>query len=307
MRSRQTKEWIRQNAVGTTMLNLNTTILGRTPVGIPSMSIQQAIASILGSLDDKIDLNRRMNETLESMARALYKSWFVDFDPVVAKAAGKRPFGMDDAAAALFPDRFVDSELGPIPEGWSATDFGSISALHDNKRVPLSKHQRLERQGPYRYLGATGVIDYVDHFLFDGRYLLVGEDGTVITDDGRPVTQYVWGQFWVNNHAHVITGLANVSVEVLYLCVAHMDVLPYVTGAVQPKLSQKNLKSIPLVMPRSVILDAFQQTIEPLFSLFRSNADESHTLAQLRDLLLPKLLSGEIRIKDAEKVAQEVV
>src|SRR5690606_24525574 len=185
---------------------------------------QRAIARILGTLDDKIELNRRMNETLEAMAQALFKSWFVDFDPVVVnalKAGNPIPDKFADRAAhyrenpdrlglpeeilRLFPDRFVDSELGPIPEGWNVTTLSSVVAIHDHKRIPLNSRERATRKGPYPYYGANGIMDYIDDYLFTGIYVLVGEDGSVIDENGHPVTQYVWGNFWVNNHAHVLT------------------------------------------------------------------------------------------------------
>jgi type I restriction enzyme S subunit len=307
LQSEAGQQRLRQRSSGTTVMGIRQAELRKVNVSLPPIETQKAIASILGALDDKIDLNRRMNETLESMARALYKSWFVDFDPVVAKAAGKKPFGMDDATAALFPDRFVESELGPIPEGWEISCFGDVAEFHDSKRVPLSKHQRLERPGPYRYYGAAGILDHIDGYLFDGRFLLVGEDGSVINEAGYPVTQYVWGKFWANNHAHVLSGKAGVSVETLYLHMSGYDILPFVTGAVQPKLNQRNLKSTSLSLPPRQVVSAFQNKIEGWFELFRQNDEESQTLAHLRDLLLPKLISGEIRIKDAEKVVEEVV
>ncbi len=262
---------------------------------IPPLYEQRAIAHILGTLDDKIELNRRMNETLEAMARALFKSWFIDFDPVRAKMEGRDP-GLPQHLADLFPDRLVDSELGPVPEGWEVTSIGKHVANFDSKRVPVSKAERAKRQGPFPYHGAAGVMDYVEDYLFDGIYLLVGEDGSVSREGGLAVTQYVWGKFWVNNHAHVLQGKGPVSTEQVYLYFAFALVTPYVTGAVQPKLSQSRMNNMPFLFPGTAICREFAKAASLWFDMLRACATERKILAALRDVLLPKLISGEFRI-----------
>ncbi len=268
---------------------------------------QTAIASVLGALDDKIDLNRRMNETLEAMARAIFKDWFVDFGPTRAKMAmrGEDP-QKDNVARApylapeiwsLFPDRLDDEGK---PEGWEVSTIGNFIELLDHKRVPLSSQERAKRQGPYPYHGATSVMDHIDSYLFDEKLLLLGEDGSVAKADGRPFTQYVWGKLWVNNHAHVIKG-RDVSVEQLKLFFDQIDIRPFVTGAVQPKLNQANLRRVPYLRAPQTIHLAFDTMIAPIYDLVRHQNEESRTLAAMRDLLLPKLMSGEIRVRDAEK------
>lgn len=263
---------------------------------IPPLAEQRAIAHILGTLDDKIELNRRCNQTLEAMARALFKDWFVDFGPVRAKMEAREPYLPADLWQ-LFPDRLDDEGK---PEGWVERPLGDFVNIYDSRRVPLSGKQRAERQGPYPYHGAAGVMDGVDDFLFDGVHVLLGEDGSVVKPDGRPYTQYVWGKFWVNNHAHVLRG-RGISNETLLVFLDQCDVAPFVTGAVQPKLSQGNLKAIPFIDTGDVLLRRFGEVIDPIFAQIRDATEESRTLSQLRDTLLPKLISGELRIKDAEK------
>ena len=270
--------------------------LDHLTVPIPPLHEQRTIAHILGTLDEKIELNRRMNETLEAMARALFKSWFVDFEPVRAKMEGQEPY-LPPELWNLFPDQLVDSELGEIPEGWELQELGDVIEIHDSKRVPLNSRQRANRQGSIPYYGAAGIMDYVDDFLFDGVYVLTGEDGTVIDTDGRPVVQYIWGQFWVNNHAHVLRGKKGISEEHLYLLLKHVNIMAFVTGAVQPKLNQKNLKAIPIVFPGEPIHAGFSELIAALFAKVRVNSDESDTLAVHRDTLLPKLISGDLRVE----------
>jgi type I restriction enzyme S subunit len=273
-------------------------------VAIPaSISEQRAVAHILSTLDDKIELNRRMIETLEAMARALFKSWFVDFDPVRAKVEGRDP-GLPQPLADLFPSRLVDSELGDIPEGWAVGTVGEHMVNFDSKRIPVSGAARARRQGPYPYHGAAGVMDHVDDYLFDGIYLLVGEDGSVVQEAGVAVTQYVWGKIWVNNHAHVLQGAGPVSTEQLYLHFTFAPVAPYVTGAVQPKLSQGRMNSMPFLFPGDSLCLAFGNVMKTWFAKLRAGAEEMKTITALRDTLLPKLISGEVPSKRASTLRE---
>ncbi len=286
-------------STGTKMPRANWDHVESFEFSLPPLPEQRAIAHILGTLDDKIELNRRMNETLEAMARALFKSWFVDFDPVRAKMAG-RDTGLPPHIADLFPDRLVPSELGEIPEGWTSSTLGEHVVLFDSKRIPLSRAEREKRRGIYPYHGAAGVMDHIDDYLFDGVHFLVGEDGSVTNKKGLAVTQYVWGKFWVNNHAHVLQGKAPVSTEHAYLHFHFEPVAPYVTGAVQPKLSQGRMKSIPFLFPNTEICNEFAKMISPWFEQIRTRSMEDKTLATLRETLLTKLISGELRVCDAE-------
>ena len=170
--------------------------------------------------------------------------------------------------------------------------FGDIVAFEDSKRVPLNSRDREARKGPYPYYGATSVMDYVDGYLFDGIRVLLGEDGTVIDSEGRPILQYVWGKYWVNNHAHILASSGEYSLEAIYVALRRTAINHIVTGAVQMKTSQRNLKSLELEMPSPKSLDYLQD----LFAAYRSNRDESAKLASLRDALLPKLMSGEIDV-----------
>ena len=240
-----------------------------------------------------------MNETLEAMARALFKSWFVDFEPVRAKMEGGEPC-LPPELWDLFPDRLVDSELGEIPEGWEVGTIGDVVEIHDSKRIPLNSRQRAERQGSYPYYGAAGIMDYIDDFLFDGVYVLTGEDGSVVDVEGYPVVQYVWGKFWVNNHAHVLQARHGVSLEHLYLFLKQSNIVPYVTGALQPKLNQANLNAVLFLLPSPEVCKTFGDIVGPLFRQIRGRTDEATTLAAQRDALLPGLVSGEVGVEDTE-------
>lgn len=293
--------------VGAVFESLKCADVPKFELGIPPLPDQRAIASILGALDDKIELNRQMNATLESLAAAIFKSWFVDFDPVRAKMDGRQPAGMDEETARLFPDSLEHVQGELLPAGWSRGHLGDYIEILDSVRVPLSGRQRKDRQGNYPYYGAASVMDYIDDYLFDGIYLLMGEDGSVIQQDGTPVLQYVWGKFWVNNHAHVLRGCNGFSTEQLLLHLRRSNIAAYVTGAVQLKLNQKNMKQIEVTAPPRDVCDLFAQKAQSLFARLRINTEESRTLASLRDTLLPKLLSGELRVADAERAVEAAV
>src|SRR5579875_1029168 len=291
---------------------LPTDRLKNLEIPLPTKSEQCAVTEILGGLDDKIELNRRMNETLEAMARAIFKSWFVDFEPVRAKMEGRWRRGQSLPGLPadlydLFPDSFEDSPLGKVPKGWRVVPFGKVVEIFDSKRVPLSSRERANRRGPFPYFGAAGILDHIDDYLFDGTFVLLGEDGSVVKPDGRPFVQYVWGKFWVNNHAHVLAGTGGVSSEHLALFLKDVNIAPYVTGAVQPKLNQANMCSILFLLPSDVVCRLFAYVVRPLYDAVKVNVEQSELLAALRDALLPKLISGEIRIGDATAVVSEAV
>ena len=243
-------------------------------VAIPDIETQQRVAKMLADIDDKVENNQRINNNLEQQAKALYKDWFFDFST----------FSSD----------------GNLPDGWRLGSVGDIIQLHDSKRVPLSGAERDKMAKVYPYYGATSLMDYVDNYLFDGVYLLLGEDGTVVDSLGFPILQYVYGQFWVNNHAHIITGKEGFSVEELYLFFSLTNIKSIVTGAVQQKVSQQNLKKVPAIIPSKEALGAFDGIIQPIFAQIRNLRDENVNLAQLRDALLPKLMSGELDVSDID-------
>ena len=166
--------------------------------------------------------------------------------------------------------------------------LGDIIEIYDSKRKPLSSREREERKGSYRYFGATGVLDYVNDYLFDGEYVLLAEDGTVIDENGYPIVQLVTGQFWVNNHAHIMrakNGFTNYS---LYIALKKLQVKEAVTGAVQLKINQANLCALELPALESEILAAFNSTIEPLFQMIIHIRAEVEKLQELKQLYLRK-------------------
>ena len=248
--------------------------LEKVEIPLPNIESQMRIVDCLSMLDYKIRTNEMINNNLEQQAKALYKDWFFDFSPF--------------------------STEGNLPNGWRLGTVGDIIQLHDSKRVPLSGSERDKMEKIFPYYGATSLMDYVDNYLFDGIYLLLGEDGTVVDSLGFPILQYVYGQFWVNNHAHIITGKEGFSVEELYLFFSLTNIKSIVTGAVQQKISQQNLKNVPAIIPSKEALSAFDDLIQPIFAQIRNLRDENARLADTRDTLLPKLMSGELDVSDID-------
>lgn len=265
-----------QNTAGA-VPGLNRNALHLLPVKVPPLETQRKIASILSAYDDLIENNTRRIKILEEMARKIYREWFVNF----------RFPGHEQA-------KKVDSPLGLIPEGWEVKSFDDVALNFDRLRKPLSSMQRLNRKGPYPYYGAAKIFDYIDDYIFDGEYLLIAEDGSVITPDKKPVLQMTSGKFWANNHTHIIQGKQPVSTEFLYLCISEFDISGYVTGAAQPKITQANMNRIPVLVPSPSLLELFNEQARESFSLIKVIEKKNQNLRQTRALLLPKLISGEV-------------
>jgi type I restriction enzyme S subunit len=302
------KEHIRSIAVGATMPSLNTKILSDIIIMYPkNLKEQHAIAHILGTLDDKIELNRQMNETLEAMAKAVFKSWFVDFDPVRAKAEG-RDTGLPKELADLFPDSFEDSELGEIPKGWRVGSLGEV-AEHPRRGV---RPEQIDPATPYialehmprccialsEWASADGLES--NKFEFKKGEILFGKlrpyfhkvgvapvDGVCSTDIVvvTPRTQ-VWFGFVLG---HVSS----------YAFVEHTNAGS--TGTKMPRTSWGDMASYALVMPPDKVATAFRSQILPVVDHIIVSIHEVRTLAALREALLPKLISGELRVKDLER------
>ena len=229
---------------------------------------QECVAGVLGALDNKIAANGRLIETILELVSIRLE--------------------------AALADQELDAKLSDVAE------------FHNRRRVPLSARERQDRIGHGPYYGATGQFGFVDTAIFDEQLVLVGEDGSVVTAEGLPVVQYIWGPAWINNHAHVLTGRM-VSTELLYFMIKRCQVDSLVTGAAQPKLSMGNLGSLVLNLPDPNVRDVVEEFTTTAMGQFRSLADESRTLAELRDFLLPLLMSGRLRVKDAEKQVEAVV
>ncbi|MEJ7338479.1 restriction endonuclease subunit S [Staphylococcus epidermidis] len=272
---------------GSVFNNLKTDIVKNYIVDIPSIKKQDKILKIIGNIEDKLDVNNKLIANLEELSQTLFKRWFIDFEFPDRNGAPYKSSGGE----------MIDSELGEIPKNWSIKTVKETAESFNSIRKPLSKLEREKRESIYPYYGATKIIDYVDNYIFDGKYILVGEDGTVQTETDNPFIQYVWGKFWVSNHAHILKGKL-ISDELLMLYLTNTNVAPYITGAVQPKLNKKNLNSIKFVIADKETIIKFENSIKSYFQKIRILNKENKKLIELRDTLLPKLMSGEIEIPD---------
>jgi type I restriction enzyme, S subunit len=289
----------------------------RLSITLPPLREQKAIARILGTLDDKIELNRRMNATLEAMARALFQSWFVDFDPVHAKAAGRHPSGMDPATAALFPISFQDSQLGPIPDQWTTTTLGSLlDVLETGRRpkggvagfssgIPSIGAESIWGIGEFDFGKTKFVPDEFFEKMSSGKVQHL--DVLLYKDGGKPgefrprVGMFGHGfpfeKFGINEHVFRLRS-SSVGQLYLYYSVADPRVLLDFTNkggkAAIPGINQQDVRSTIILHPPTEILEKFDDIVGTLVDRMLRNAKESRTLSTLRDTLLPKLLAGEL-------------
>jgi len=290
---------------------LNSEELKALDVLLPPVNEQGAIAHILGALDDRIELNRRMSETLEAIARALFKSWFVDFDPVRAKAESRDP-GLPQPLVSLFPDAFEDSELGDIPRGWEVKGLDEIArflnglALQkypaiDGRSLPVIKIAQLRA-------GHTGGADRASADL-ESNYVV--ENGDILFSWSGSLECVLWagGPGALNQHLFKVTS-TDYPVWLVYLGIhQHLDDFRHIAAGkatTMGHIQRHHLSAAKLPIPPSELLRAMDSVIRPnLESTWRRRV-QSRTLAALRDTLLPKLISGEIRVREAEKAVEAV-
>jgi type I restriction enzyme, S subunit len=302
---------------GSTIKHIYITRVDKMQVAVPpTIDEQEAVLNIVKSLDDKIELNRCMNETLETIARAMFKSWFVDFDPVRAKASGEPPesicrrLGLTPDLLALFPDRFVDSELGEIPEGWSVaplskvctriTDGSHSSPKSVQEGRPMASVKDMENWG-FQLSGCRRIseVDYQELIRNDCRPLA---NDVLIAKDGS----YLKHIFVVERDLDVVilSSIAilrpNENIVPHYLAftlksgaaLARME--QYVSGAVLQRIVLKAFREFPIVLPPRVVQNAWDKIAGQLIQTCWRNVGQNGTLTEMRDALLPKLLSGEL-------------
>ncbi len=298
------------NNVGAVFDSLRCADVPEFELSIPPLAEQRAIAHILGTLDDKIELNRRMSETLEAMARALFRSWFVDFDPVRAKAEG-RDTGLPQAIADLFPSRFVDSELGEIPEGWQVGPIGEIADVVGGT-TPSTKEPVYWLDGTHAWAtpkdlaGARfPVLLETERRLSDAGLARVGSGllptGTILLSSRAPIGYLTVAEIPVAINQGFIAMTARAGTSNLFLLLwcssAHEAIVSRANGSTFLEISKANFRPIPVVTPPPAVMRAFETASRSLYRRLVTCERESRTLAALRDSLLPKLVSGELRLR----------
>lgn len=318
LQSPAARNWILQHATGTTMASLNQDVIGRIPISLPPLAEQREIARVLGALDDKIELNRRMNATLEGMARALFQSWFVDFDPVRAKVDGRQPAGMDETTAALFPSAFQDSAVGHVPDGWTVEPIGSVVDCVGGG-TPSTADARYWEKGHHHWATPKDLASLDAPILLTTARTLTDEGlrrvssgllpiGTVLLSSRAPVGYLAIAKVPVAVNQGFIALKPHdraSSVFLLNWCKANMaDIEARATGTTFQEISKQNFRPILAVLPPRSVMNAFTALTEPLYDRIATNVRESRVLAALRDTLLPKLLSGEVRVPEALRTAE---
>ena len=302
---------------GSVQDNINLRILDELRFPLPPLPQQRAIAHILGTLDDKIELNRRMNETLEEMARALFKSWFVDFDPVRAKMEGRwRPgeslLGLPAEHYDLFLDRLVPSELGEIPEGWEVKTLGDVCSLRAGSAFPRDAQGKTVGSYPFAkvsdmnlpnnsvfILGAANWVDDADLINLKARPF---PEGTTIFAKIGEALKYNRLRLLVqptladNNLMGAIPVVDRVDPVILFCSLANFDFGEVAGGTALPYLAASTVSNLPILLPPLDVQKALSQILGQALTRIRSNDSESIILSQLRDALLPKLVSGEMRV-----------
>ena len=283
---------------------------------IPPLPEQRAIAHVLGMLDNKIELNRRMNETLEAMARAIFKSWFIDFDPVRAKAEGRQPPGMDRATAALFPDSFQDSELGKIPEGWEVATIRDCCLRVENGGTPKRGEPSYwdPPEVPWLTSGEVrqDIVSRTDNSisaagLAASSAKLWPAGTTVVALYGATAGEVclLSSEMCANQACcGLVPGEHHQHFTYLHLSANTAELGRQARGSAQQNLSQGIVADTRFVTPPPAVRERFEAAVSPFFGAWIANITQSDTLAATRDALLPRLLSGDVRVKDAERFVE---
>ena len=303
---------IAAHLVGAVQQHFNVGSARTLRLNLPPLREQKAIASVLGALDDLIEVNRETNEALEEMARALFKSWFVDFDPVRAKLEGRPPAGMDEATAALFPDHFQDSELGQIPKGWQAKPLSKNIELLSGGTPKTSEPSYWDGEIPWysvrdapsdsdvwvidtdRKVTPSGISNSATSIL-PARTTIISARGTVgkLALVGRPMA--------MNQSCYGVRGAAGYRELFTYFSLkeAVEELQQNAHGSVFDTITRDTFDTLSFASPPITIADAFEALVESLLETILANVNESRDLATLRDTLLPKLLSGELSVAKA--------
>lgn len=310
------RQWLAQHAVGATMPNLNISIMQALPFVVPPPDEQAAITAILGSLDDKIELNQRANRTLEALARAIFKAWFIDFEPVKARAAGTANFrGMPHDVFGHLPDQFAESELGPIPEGWRVDTLSGLVDLlgggTPKRKVPEYWGGSIPwfsvREAPA--LGEMWVIDTEEHITelgVDNSSAKIMRAGTTIISARGTVGRLALTAvpMAMNQSCYGVQGTDGVGDFFVFFTLHHAvaELQQRTHGSVFDTITRKTFDVLNRIRPQPQVLAAFEDAVRPYFQLARNNLLENRTLARIRDALLPKLISGKIKVPNTDGV-----
>ena len=251
---------------------------------------QDKIASLLDDINFKIENNNIINNELESMAKTLYDYWFLQFE--FPNEEGK-PY--KSSGGKMVWNEELKRE---IPEGWETTKIGNITICHDSERIPLSSNEREKMTGHIPYYGATDVMGYVNRAIFNGDFILMAEDGSVMDEKGNPILQRITGETWVNNHAHVLEPIKNHSCKLLMMFLKDVYVPMIKTGSIQMKINQENMNKIVVLDIPDVLKTKINEQLNVIEQQQLQLKKENQELASLRDFLLPLLMNGQVGFKE---------
>ena len=254
------RQYLEHSATGTTIKNISLKQMREYEFLLPPIEKQKQISSVLKMIDEKIKNNRRVNENLYEQMLSIFNN-------------ARRT------------------------SAWNKHKLGDVLIFFDNLRKPLSSIQREKMAHIYPYYGAASIVDYVEDYLFDGTYILISEDGANVIDSfGHPLTQYTYGKFWVNNHAHIVKGSNDYSEALVYAMLGTLNMQSIVTGAAQPKINQANLRNFEAVLPESEEAQVLSELLNPMLQQMLHHNQENEKLSELRDILLPQLMSGALDV-----------
>ena len=291
------KRKIDEITIGSTQKALTIVSLNNIEIDLPSITEQNKIVEVISAIQEKIELNQKMNETLEEIAKSLFKSWFVDFDPVKAKVEG-RPTGLSKEISDLFPDSFEDSELGKIPKGWETIKLGDIATVTSGKKPP-EKKERKSSTYPYEVFGGAGPIGFCGNSLeFSKPAIITGRVGTL----GKVF--FLDRECWVSDNSILICDAESYT-PIIFQTLKHMNLSSLNVGSTQPLLTGRDIKKINIIGPDKRVLDKYVSTFNNLKIRQDKLIDENKTILKLKDTLLPKLISGELEILEKDNLIKK--
>lgn len=322
MQSQEMQAKLLGRSSGTTVTGIKQSELRKIEIALPPLSEQRAIAHILSTLDDKIELNRRNNETLEAMARALFKAWFVDFEPVRAKMEGRWQRGQSLPGLPghlydVFPDRLVESELGEIPEGWAVGSIADAVEIIGGGTPKTSVSEYWGGEIPWFSVVDTPAASDVFVVQTEKSITQAGLNGsstrlitkgtTIISARGTVGNLAIaGGDMTFNQSCYALQGKNGSGSYFVFLSAQRMveQLKAMAHGSVFSTITRQTFEAVRAVLPPESVLHQFEKNAASLLDPILGNVNESHSLAQLRDTLLPKLISGELRVSDVERVLE---
>ncbi|BAO83142.1 restriction endonuclease S subunits [Serpentinimonas maccroryi] len=315
------QEQLKGRSSGTTVVGIKQSELRKVRLHLPPVQLQREVASILKALDRRIDLLRQTNSTLDSIAQVLFKSWFINFDPVLAKADGREPDGMDAATAALFPAQFEDSELGPVPKGWTAQPIGDLveavgGSTPDTKNDALWEPAAHHWTSPKDLSGATApVLLDTERKVSDAGLAKISSGllpvGTLLMSSRAPIGYLSLSQIPVAINQGYIAMPPGGRLPPAYLyfwCQLNMDAIKgRANGSTFMEISKKAFRPIPALSPSPEVVDRFHDFATAVFNRLTANERQARALAELRDTLLPRLISGKLQLQELQVQGDEVL